>query len=301
MRVRGPESDHESKLAAEIAREGSIQFVRLRGLPGVEVMDVRHVSRKWAYFHETYSLCVASWVANPRDIPWRYRQRTHQMNATGVQLMEPGEFHSNLIHAPSADFRVLMLAAEVVQKISCDLSGCHRPVHFTHAQLGAGPVRDALAALAAGVVDSGDAELTEARLYRAFSVLGAHGCLERGLPMVLGERSRRAVRLARDLIHEAWNEHLPLLTISQAADLPIATLERAFQRAYGTSPRQYQIHLRLMRAKELLRRGERQVVAAARACGFHDPKYFARLFKREFGCRPSEYRTSGQASAVRQD
>src|SRR4051812_22786186 len=78
MRVRGPESDHESKLAAEIAREGSIQFVRLRGLPGVEVMDVRHVSRKWAYFHETYSLCVASWVANPRDIPWRYRQRTHQ-------------------------------------------------------------------------------------------------------------------------------------------------------------------------------------------------------------------------------
>jgi len=24
-------------------------------------------------------------------------------------------------------------------------------------------------------------------------------------------------------------------------------------------------------------------------CGFADPKYFAKLFRREFGCLPSEY------------
>jgi AraC-like DNA-binding protein len=290
MRLRGPESGQQPSLDAELAQEGSIQFVRLPGLPGVEVMDVRHVGRKWAYFHETYSLCVASWVADPRDIPWRYRQRTHQMNATGVQLMEPGEFHSNLIEAPPADFRVLMLAPETVRKLAMDLSGRDRPVHFTCAQLYAGPIRDALAALAASIVDAGDAELAEERLYRAFALLGTHGCLELGAPSTLVERGRRGVRTARDLIHSAWNQHLPLAAISAAADLPIATLERAFHEAYGTSPRQYQIHLRLMRGKELLKRGEAQVLTAAQACGFRDPKYFARLFKREFGCRPSAYR-----------
>jgi AraC-like DNA-binding protein len=290
MRVRGPEPGQQSSLDADIAREGSIRFVRLPELPGVEVMDVRHVTRKWAYFHETYSLCVASWVADPRDIPWRYRQRTHQMNPTGVQLMEPGEFHANLVEAPPADFRVLMLGPELVRKLSVELSGRDRPVHFTQAQLYAGPVRDALSTLVASVVDTGDTELAEERLYKVFGLLGSHGCLELGAPSTLTERGRRRVRTARDLIHSAWNQHLPLAAISAAADLPIATLERAFYEAYGTSPRQYQIHLRLMRGKELLRRGEAQVLSAARACGFRDPKYFTRLFKREFGCPPSAYR-----------
>lgn len=290
MRVDGSDAREASAAEALSKEQGSIQFVRLPALPGVEVMEVRHVSRKWAYFHETYSLCVASWVEDGREVPWRYRQRTYQMTGTGVQLMEPGEFHANLRPAPPADFRVLLLAPEMVRRVWSELSGRDQVVHFCQAQLNGGPVRDALIALAGSVVDSRDAELAEHRLYGAFATLAEHRCLDAAAPSKLVRRTQRGVRTARDLIHDAWNQHLPLAAISGAAGMPIATLERAFHVAYGTSPRQYQIHLRLMRGKELLRRGEAPVLDAAEACGFRDPKYFSRLFKREFGCPPSAYR-----------
>ena len=61
----GPESEDE----------GCIRFVRFDALPGVEVMDVRHVSRQWAYFHETYSFCAATWVADARDVRLRVALR----------------------------------------------------------------------------------------------------------------------------------------------------------------------------------------------------------------------------------
>jgi AraC-like DNA-binding protein len=278
----------------ESADEGCIRFLRFGQLPGVEVMDVRGVSRQWAYFHETYSFCAATWVADGRDVPWRYRQRTHVMNPVGVQLMEPGEFHSNLQVAPRANFRVLMLAPKLVCRLASDITGANRVPHLNRAQLAGGPVRAVLSKLTAVLAESGDVERCELGVHRLVEVLCSQGCLERGESVMLRERGRPAVRAARDLIHASWNEHLPLATIGRAAGLPIPTLERAFLETFGTSPRQYQNHLRLERGKELLKSGT-PLAAAAQQVGFHDPKYFARCFKRQFGCAPSQYRLASTA------
>jgi AraC-like DNA-binding protein len=285
-----PSSRERADLANDDPREGSIRFVRLPTLFGAEVMDVRQLSRKWAYFHETYSFCSASWVADPRDVGWRYRQRTHYMNASGVQLMEPGEFHSNTVAAPVADFRVLLVSSALVQRLHVETTGRARPVHLSRAQLGPGSVRNSLQAIATAIVDAGDGDRAEDLLYDFMQTLSLHGCFETACPPMFRERGRKGVRVARDLIHAAWNQRLPLSAISEAAQLPVPTLERAFREAFGTSPRQYQIHLRMMRGKELLRARDVSIVEAAQECGFRDPKYFSRLFKREFHCRPSEYR-----------
>jgi AraC-like DNA-binding protein len=269
--------------------EGSIAFVRFEKLVGAEVMDVRGVSRKWTYFHETYSFCGVSWVEDPSDIPWRYRQRTHQMNAGGVQLMEPGELHANLHVAPRADFRVLFIAPVTMQRVCRELGVPDRMPHLTVAQLYDGPVRRTLNQLTSVLVQRGDVERAELGLYRLVQALWKQGCLELPPSTLLRERGRKAVMAARDLIHASWNEHLPISTLTSTVRLPLATLERAFSEAFGTSPRQYQLHLRLMRGKELFRKGEGSVAEVARRCGFRDPKYFARMFKREFGCQPSGY------------
>jgi len=89
--------------------EGSIDWLRLKNLRGVEVMDVRGVSRQWSHHHETYTICSASRVAENPDVPWRYRRREYVMRLGGTQLMEPGELHANVRCAPVADFGVVLI------------------------------------------------------------------------------------------------------------------------------------------------------------------------------------------------
>ena len=293
---------YDDRMSAERALgEGTIGFVRYQELLGAEVMDVRGVSRKWSYFHETYSFCGVSWVADDRDIPWRYRQRTHLMNRAGVQLMEPGELHANLHVAPHADFRVLLLAPSTVQRVCRELGAPDRLPHLTVAQLYGGTVRQTLNELTAVLVEHADVERGELGLYRLVESLWGQGCLE-GHPVTpLRERGRKAVLAARDMIHAFWNEHLPISTLVGEVKLPLATLERAFRATFGTSPHQYQLRLRLMRGKERFRNGDTSVATVARSCGFRDPKYFSRSFKREFGCQPSDYLRAIQPGRARFD
>lgn len=278
-----------STTSRESANEGSIGFVRYPELSGVEVMDVRGVSRKWSYFHETYSFCSVSWVAGHEDVPWRYRQRTHLMNQGGVQLMQPGELHANLDVAPPANFRVLLLAPATMQRLCREVGAPDRLPHLTVAQLYDGPVRRVLHELTSAVVQDGDVQRAELGLYRLVETLWRHEALEGQPPTSLRERGRKPILVARDMIHSSWNEHLPISTLIGEVKLPLATLERAFRDTFGTSPRQYQLRLRLMRGKELFRKGETSVTSVAHSCGFQDPKYFSRIFKREFGCQPSDY------------
>ena len=203
--------------------------------------------------------------------------------------MEPGELHANLQVAPRADFRVLFLAPSTVQRVCRELGAPDRLPHLTVAQLYDGPVRRILNQLTDVLVERGDIERGELGIYRLIEALWRQGCLELPPTTVLRERGRKAVKAARDLIHSSWNEHLPISTLTSEVRLPLATLERAFREAFGTSPRQYQLHLRLMRGKELFRHGAGSVAEVARQCGFRDPKYFSRVFKREFGCQPSDY------------
>jgi AraC-like DNA-binding protein len=271
--------------------DGVIQLVRLPNLVGVEVMDVQGVSRQWTYFHETYSFCVASWVEDIREIPWKYRQRVHRMTVDRVQLMEPGELHANLMVAPRANFRVLMLSPCLVEKVAAQL-GHERPLplHLKTAQLGDGQVRRLLAKLTTVIVESSDAERAENGVCRLLELLSDHGHFETSWASQSRRQSRRAALLARDLIHERWNEHLSLGALSSEVGQSLSTLERTFREAFATSPRQYQNHLRLARGKGLLLSSEDSIRTVAERCGFGDRKYFARLFRREFGCSPQSYR-----------
>jgi len=59
----------------------------------------------------------------------------------------------------------------------------------------------------------------------------------------------------------------------------------------GMSPAQFLIRTRIDRAKELLRqRPDLQIKEISELVGYHDPLYFSRVFQKETGIRPSEYR-----------
>ncbi len=59
-----------------------------------------------------------------------------------------------------------------------------------------------------------------------------------------------------------------------------------------TTPAIYLRHLRLERAKTLIREGGRTMADISYAVGFNDPHYFSKIFKQEFGQTPTGYRAS---------
>ena len=52
---------------------------------------------------------------------------------------------------------------------------------------------------------------------------------------------------------------------------------------------EYLNQIRIRKAKQLLRKPDAVVYQVSEAVGFHDYKYFTKVFKRICGCAPGEY------------
>jgi signal transduction histidine kinase/DNA-binding response OmpR family regulator/ligand-binding sensor domain-containing protein len=64
----------------------------------------------------------------------------------------------------------------------------------------------------------------------------------------------------------------------------------------GFTPNHFIRNIRLKKAKELLLNQELSITAVAYDCGFNDPSYFTRVFKKEFGKTPLEWRSQAVSS-----
>ena len=67
---------------------------------------------------------------------------------------------------------------------------------------------------------------------------------------------------------------------------------RAFKEVLTQSPSDVIINLRMQKAEYLLKDKSLNISEISYACGFNDPKYFSRLFRKSFDCSPKEYRNA---------
>ncbi len=104
-----------------------------------------------------------------------------------------------------------------------------------------------------------------------------------GLP---GFRLRRV----RDLMVTHLEEEFSLIRLAREAEMSEFHFSRAFKKTTGLAPSQYFIHLRLEKARRLLRETNRSVIEIGLEVGYTSPSHFARIFGREVGISPSEYR-----------
>ena len=90
-------------------------------------------------------------------------------------------------------------------------------------------------------------------------------------------------------------EHIdtPDLKIDDIADamgMSRSVLYTKIKQQLGMTPIDFVRHVRIMRACELLKNTDESLSSVAFAVGFSDPKYFSKVFKRETGIVPTEYR-----------
>jgi AraC-like DNA-binding protein len=69
-----------------------------------------------------------------------------------------------------------------------------------------------------------------------------------------------------------------------------AHFRRRFAERYGVSPKEYLSGVRFNKAKELLKTSDLRVCDIAHMTGYPDPIYFSRIFKKNVGVYPTEYK-----------
>jgi AraC-like DNA-binding protein len=107
-----------------------------------------------------------------------------------------------------------------------------------------------------------------------------------------GEAVTRSIAFIRGHLHEP----LTVQTLADVAGLSRAHFSRVFKSCEGVCPAEYVLNERMRRAARLLVSGGASVKQISGDCGFEDPNYFAKAFRRTFGLSPTEFRTTGMYS-----
>ena len=91
-------------------------------------------------------------------------------------------------------------------------------------------------------------------------------------------------------MHFRYTSNLSVSDLAQMEHLSVSRYREIFRLAFGVSPSEYLMKLRISYARELLTTTELSVTEVAKACGFEDVMYFSRLFRKKAGVSPGAYR-----------
>ena len=106
----------------------------------------------------------------------------------------------------------------------------------------------------------------------------------------LSDEAQRLVRKAMAYIHENYAESLTRKDIAQHVSIAEDHLTFCFRQELGTTPIRYLQRYRINQAKQLLLDKEKSITEIAHLVGFSDGGYFSRLFHRETGVSPDNFR-----------
>jgi AraC family transcriptional regulator len=102
------------------------------------------------------------------------------------------------------------------------------------------------------------------------------------------------VRRVVDYLVAHLADSVTLTDLARLAGVSAPHFCRAFAESTGVSPHRFQIALRMEEATRLLARKEMSIADVGSAVGYDDPAYFSRLFARQTGLSPREWRAARQ-------
>ena len=104
------------------------------------------------------------------------------------------------------------------------------------------------------------------------------------------DRYSPPIRRVIEHIELNYSQRLPLEELAAVSHLSPAYLSRSFKQEAGVNLSQYLEHLRCEKAAEMLRSSDAAVQEISSYVGYLDNNYFVKVFKKQFGLTPTEYR-----------
>lgn len=108
----------------------------------------------------------------------------------------------------------------------------------------------------------------------------------------------RRLLIGREYMHSHLSQPVSLTTVSRSACLSPFHFHRAFTQAFQQTPHNYLTSIRLAHARRMIESGS-LVLDACLDAGFASPAAFTRLFRSQYGEKPSEVRKQFARSGKR--
>ena len=93
-------------------------------------------------------------------------------------------------------------------------------------------------------------------------------------------------------INSNYNKQITLEELANKSGYSKSRFSHIFSEVTGTTPIKYQNDLRLKISCEMLLSTKASITDIAYGCGFNDPLYYSRIFKKKYNLSPTEYRLS---------
>ncbi|WP_160115693.1 AraC family transcriptional regulator [Bosea lathyri] len=219
---------------------------------------------------------------------WRARGRRHYGRPGDLCFINPLDVHDGEAADGGYSYRMTYPTVGLLREIAAALVGREAVgTPFFAEPAVHDPEGAALFSLAHRTMqDGGDGFGGEELLLRAY----AH-CLARHARLPVGEIGRETgpIARARDLLEQRYEEDLSLADVAELTGLARHRLIRAFRAETGMTPHAYLVDVRVRRAREQLRRGDKPGAVAA-ATGFCDQAHLTRAFKARYGVTPGAFR-----------
>lgn len=106
----------------------------------------------------------------------------------------------------------------------------------------------------------------------------------------LSTREQEQFNYLLQYLSEHYAENGLMEQALEICNLSYSNFAAKFKRMYGKTFTEYLNHIRISTARQMLLNSNEPVGHIAEACGYHDPGYFSRIFRRITGVSPLAYR-----------
>ena len=104
------------------------------------------------------------------------------------------------------------------------------------------------------------------------------------------EKSNDVIKTARKYIDDNFAKDISLDDVSRRVNISPYYFSKIFKDELGLNFIEYLTSVRIEKAKELLTESDMSMKEICGACGYTDPNYFSRSFKKNVGVTPTEYK-----------
>ncbi len=98
------------------------------------------------------------------------------------------------------------------------------------------------------------------------------------------------IRKAVNTLRHSYSQNLSLNQLAEQVNMSPSHLSRTFSKEVGMSISQYVAALRCEEAASMLKNGDASIQEISAYVGYLDNNYFVKVFKKQYGMTPSEYR-----------